>query len=166
VKKIRVYGDRALRCPAKEITKIDGRLHALIREMKETIEQAGGLGLAAPQVGSGKRLFIVRDTRRDRILTLINPRIIEESGTAIDMEGCLSFPGVYIAIERPSRVVVEAVNEHGKSFVWETAGIEARCVRHESDHLDGVLIIDHASEEEKRMWHQRLEELRSRARKR
>ena len=166
MKRIRVYGDRVLRSAAQEVRRIDGRLHALIREMKETVETAGGLGLAAPQVGAGKRLCIVRDAARERILTLINPRVVETSGAVIDMEGCLSFPGIYIAIQRPSRVVVAALNEQGKEFVWETAGIEARCVRHEIDHLDGVLIIDYACQEEKDAWAEQLAQLQRVSRKR
>jgi len=166
MKKIRVYGDRVLRSPAHEVKKIDGRLLALIREMKETVGAVGGMGLAAPQVGAGKRLCVVRDAAREKILTLINPHIVETSGAVIDMEGCLSFPGIYIAIERPSRVVVAALNEHGKEFVWETTNYEARCVSHEIDHLDGVLIIDYACEEEKSAWAEQLGRLQQIARKR
>ncbi len=122
---------------------INDEFRATLNEMFETMESANGVGLAAPQVGIAKRFFvIVADDEIRRVF--INPVITKTSNDLVDYEeGCLSIPGFYENIKRPSKVSVSALNEQGKQFVIEEAdGLLARVIQHENDHLDGILYID------------------------
>lgn len=159
MRKIRKYGDTILRKRSKEVKDIDGKLIKFINSMKETLIAKKGLGLAAVQVGVLKRIFIAYNSGKDRIITVINPEVIEEKGEEIDMEGCLSFPGIYFSIKRPNKTVVKGYNEEGKEIIIEGEGILSRCFKHEIDHLNGILIIDYATEEEKKFWKEKLENL-------
>ena len=143
-------GDEVLREKCTPITEFDDALHILIEAMFETLDAAEGLGLAAPQVGVDKRFFIVSlpdGTRRE----FINPEIV---GTSVETtpfeEGCLSLPGVYHDVERPSKVIITAKNANGAPFRLKASGLLARVIQHEYDHLDGKLFIDHLNEEERR----------------
>lgn len=143
-------GDEVLREKCTPVTEFDDALHILIEAMFETLDAAEGLGLAAPQVGVDKRFFIVSlpdGTRRE----FINPEIV---GTSVETtpyeEGCLSLPGVYHDVERPSKVIITAKNANGSPFRLKAAGLLARVIQHEYDHLDGKLFIDHLSEEERK----------------
>jgi len=118
-------------------------LQALVAEMRATVVQAGGIGLAAPQVGSGQRLALVNrlaGRHGTEWAVLVNPRLVEHTGEQINLEGCLSIPGVRVSVKRPARVVVEALDEKGRGRRFPFFGLAAACALHEMDHLDGVLI--------------------------
>ncbi|CUU46456.1 MULTISPECIES: peptide deformylase [Clostridium] len=140
LRNIRKYGDDVLRKKCREVDKIDARLLTLIEDMKETMYDADGVGLAAPQVGILKRLFVV--DIGDGPLVFINPEIIETSGSQIDEEGCLSLPGETEEVMRPNYVRAKALNEKGEEFEIEAEELLARAILHEYDHLNGTLFID------------------------
>ena len=147
VLKIEMLGSDVLRRKATEIDEIDDDLRRLIRNMFETMYDAEGIGLAGPQVGVDRRVIVV-DVREEEStpLALVNPRITEsDPETDKAEEGCLSIPGVAGVVERPSRVVVEALTETGEPVRLEADGLLGRCLQHEIDHLDGVLFIDRLS---------------------
>jgi peptide deformylase len=127
----------------------DTSLPALVHAMAKAMYDAPGVGLAATQVGVQKRVIVI--DVEDRLIALCNPRIVETTAeTEIDDEGCLSFPGVYIPIERPVGCVCEALDLKGNPVRLTGEGLFARVLQHETDHLDGVLIIDRATPEERR----------------
>jgi len=145
--KIEMLGAPVLRQEAVEVGEIDAGLRTLIDDMFQTMYAAEGIGLAAPQVGVGKRVMVV-DVSDDAHppLALINPRLVEKSSaTEKAEEGCLSIPGVSALVERPTRVVVEALDRSGGKVRIEADGLFGRCIQHEIDHLDGVLFIDRLS---------------------
>ncbi len=145
---IRIWGDPILTRRAIAVDRITNVERKLIADMKQTMEAVDGAGLAAPQVGVSKRIFIFR--RGDDVHAIINPRIVRRSGERkIGSEGCLSIPGVQAKVPRHERIVVTGRDETGKTVEWECAdgdeqGRAATCVQHELDHLDGVLYIDKA----------------------
>ena len=142
LRNIRLEGDEVLRKKCKKVSEIDDRLKVLIKDMLDTMYDADGVGLAAPQVGILKRLFVidVYDGYGPRVF--INPEILETSGSQVGEEGCLSLPGRSEEVERPNYVKVKATNEKGEEFVLEAEELLARAVCHENDHLDGKLYID------------------------
>ena len=137
-------GDSVLHKRCRPVTNFDGRLHQLIDDMRETLEQADGVGLAAPQVGVLRRIFVV-DTG-ERTVEFINPVIVQEEGVQVGTEGCLSCPGKYGIVSRPMRTKVKALDRNGNEFVFEGEELISRALCHEYDHLDGVLYVDKASE--------------------
>ncbi len=142
------YGDALLTKRADEVTEFDSKLHKLVDDMFETMYGAPGVGLAAPQVGVLKRLFIMdcsSGKNKNQKVALINPIIEVEEGEQIGDEGCLSFPGIFVQVKRPQRVVVRAQDLNGGSFDLDVLDLEARCVSHETDHLDGDLFIEYLS---------------------
>lgn len=145
IRNIRKKGDDVLRKKCKNVDKIDERLLTLIKDMVETMYEADGVGLAAPQVGILKRLFVidVYDDYGPRVF--INPEILEVKGSQVGEEGCLSVPGVCEEVDRPYYVKVKAINEKGEEFVLEAEELLARAICHENDHLNGVLFIDHVN---------------------
>jgi len=157
--RIRKYGEKVLRDKAEEVREIDESICRIVKKMKAVLEEKEGLGLAAPQIGISKRIFIALDKDRNRIITVINPELIEKKGKEIDFEGCLSFPEIFFSIERAKSIVLRGVNEKGEDFAVEATGLLARCCQHEIDHLDGKLIIDYATKEEKAVCKDRLERL-------
>ena len=142
---IRLYPDPVLRQRSAEVTEPDDALRRLAADMVETMHAAPGVGLAAPQVGVGRRLAVV-DTSVGKdpaaLRVLINPRIVEERGSVLDFEGCLSIPGINEKVQRPAWVRIAALDLEGHDLELEAEGFEARAVCHEIDHLDGVLFID------------------------
>ncbi|HEV8485086.1 MAG TPA: peptide deformylase [Blastocatellia bacterium] len=142
------YGDPVLTKQAEEITIFDDSIRKLVDDMFETMYGAPGVGLAAPQVGLLKRLFIMDCSggkNKKQKLALINPVIESEEGEQIGDEGCLSFPGIYFQVARPQRLVVRAQDIDGSAFTLDVMDLEARCVSHETDHLDGELFINYLS---------------------
>ena len=128
----------------RPVTAFNARLHQLLDDMAETLKQANGVGLAAPQVGILRRVVLVIETNvpegeSEYIIELINPEIIESSGVQNGPEGCLSVPGEYGLVERPMHVKVRAQDRNGEWFEVEGTGLTARCFCHELDHLDGVV---------------------------
>ncbi|GAA0734692.1 peptide deformylase [Clostridium oceanicum] len=140
LRNIRKYGDDLLRKKSRKVEKIDDRVLTLIEDMKETMYEADGVGLAAPQVGILKRIVII-DVGNGPIV-LINPEIIETEGSYIDVEGCLSVPGKQGKVERPIKVKATALNEKGEKIIIEGEDLLARAICHETDHLNGVLFVD------------------------
>ncbi len=130
-------GDEVLAKKCRPVTEFDERLAQLLDDMAETMIRADGCGLAAPQVGLLKRICIV--DAGDGIVELINPEIIEASGSQREIEGCLSCPGVWGYVKRPMKVTVKAQDRNGKEFTVSGEDLKARAFCHEIDHLDGVL---------------------------
>ncbi|NLX78105.1 MAG: peptide deformylase [Clostridiaceae bacterium] len=140
-REIRKKGDEILRKKCKPVKEINARTIELIDDMIETMYNADGVGLAAPQVGILKRICVI-DVGEGPVV-LINPEKVEESKEQIQaVEGCLSIPGVYGEVKRPERVVVKALNRDGEYFTIEGTGMLARALCHEIDHLDGILFED------------------------
>ncbi|MBM7623305.1 peptide deformylase [Sporohalobacter salinus] len=137
---IRTIGDPVLRTETKPVDEITDQTKKLIENMKDTMYDASGVGLAAPQVGISKQIIIV--DVGDGPLTLINPEIVDSSGAEIDEEGCLSIPGENGKVERASKIVVEALNSDGEEVEIEAEGLLARALQHEIDHLEGTLFVD------------------------
>lgn len=128
----------------RPVTEFNGRLHQLLDDMAETLAQANGVGLAAPQVGVLRRVVIVIETNvpeeeDEYVIELINPEIIESSGEQNGPEGCLSVPGEFGLVKRPMNVKVRAQNRFGEWFEVEGTGLTARCFCHELDHLEGIV---------------------------
>ena len=144
LRKIVEQGDECLTKVCRPVTKFDRRLHDLLDDMAETLADANGAGLAAPQVGILRRVCLVLDEEAEEYLELINPEIIAQEGDVLQYEGCLSFPGHNAAIHRPAKVTVCAFDRDGNPFTLEAEGMLARCSCHESDHLDGVTIMEKA----------------------
>ena len=127
----------ALHKVCKPVTNFDSKLHRLLDDMRETLIQSGGVGLAAPQVGILRRVVLV-DTGEE-ILELVNPSLLETDGEQTDAEGCLSIPGKYGIVKRPYYAKVRAQDRNGNWFEAEGEELTARCFCHELDHLDGIL---------------------------
>ncbi|MBR6654185.1 MAG: peptide deformylase [Oscillospiraceae bacterium] len=133
-------GDECLNKKCREVTDFNGRLHKLLDDMRDTLIESNGVGLAAPQVGVLRRVVLVMDTNNDdEIIELINPEIIEFDGEQEGPEGCLSVPGVWGIVKRPYWVKVKAQDRNGEWFEVEGDGLTGRCFCHEIDHLSGVL---------------------------
>ena len=148
---IRQYPDPALRMEAREVTEFDDALRSLAARMTLLMTDANGIGLAATQVGTLQRLFVFRTGDDDEPRTIVNPRIVESSSeTDVDDEGCLSLQRVLVPVERPVRVTLEGQDLDGDDVRVELEGMGARCVQHELDHLDGVLILDRTTKDARR----------------
>lgn len=150
--------DPTLRKVSRPVTKFDDRLHELLDDMAETLEDARGVGLAAPQVGILRRVVVV--DVGEEILELINPEIISQSGEQTGMEGCLSVPGKYGIVTRPNVVKVRAQDRFGEWYEAEGEELIARAFCHELDHLDGHLYVDKM---ERFLTQEELEELTNEA---
>ncbi len=137
IRKIREEGDEILSKKCKEVVAFDKKLHILLDDMYETMTKYEGVGLAAPQVGILKRAVVINVG--DGKLELINPSILEESGSQKGSEGCLSVPGVFGIVERPMKVTVRAQDRHGRWFKITGEELLARAICHEIEHLDGHL---------------------------
>ncbi len=142
IRNIVKHGDPVLRKTSRTILKFDERLHTLLDDMKDTMYDADGVGLAAPQVGILRRVCVI--DIGEGLVELVNPVIIESEGEQKETEGCLSLPGNYKTTSRPMKVKVRAQNRNGETFITEGEGLLARAFCHEIDHLDGVLFIDKA----------------------
>ena len=140
LRKILTDKDPALHKVCRPVEKFDGRLHKLLDDMAETLEQANGVGLAAPQIGILRRVVLV-DTG-EKVLELINPTLLETSGEQIGAEGCLSVPGKYGLVKRPNYAKVRAQDRNGNWYEAEGEELIARCFCHELDHLDGHLYVE------------------------
>jgi peptide deformylase len=147
---IRIVGDPVLRQRAADVTEIDGRLAKLADDMLETMYEAPGLGLAAPQVGVQKRFFVYDLGVGDGPQVLINPEITETSGEWEFAEGCLSVPGLHFDIVRPKEIHVTGIDLDGNEVSFDADELLSRLVQHELDHLDGVLLLEHLDEEQHR----------------
>ena len=160
MKKIRQYGDKVLEDKSELVKNINGSTLKIIKELKNVLINSGGLGLAAPQIGILKRIFIAKDLDANKLITIINPKIKEMSKKDIDMEGCLSVPEIFLSIERAKKVILTGLDENAKTVYIEATNLFARCFQHETDHLNGILIIDYATEEEKEFWQDKLDKIK------
>lgn len=140
LREIRILGDDILRKKSREVKEIDEKVLELIQDMKETMIKYDGVGIAAPQVGVLKRIVIVMNGKK--VVTLINPVIVSREGEEIDIEGCLSVKKRTVAVKRPTKIEVEALNEKGEKISFIAENYYAREICHEVDHLDGILIVD------------------------
>jgi peptide deformylase len=154
---IRVVGDPVLRQRAAEVTTIDGRLAKLAEDMIATMYEAPGVGLAAPQVGVEKRMFVY--DVGEGAATLINPAIAESDGEWVYEEGCLSVPGLSWDIARPKQVLLRGIDLDGNEVSIEADELLARCFQHEIDHLDGVLLLERLDPDTRRQALTRIREL-------
>lgn len=160
VYEIRTFGDEVLRQDAVEVEEITEEIIALIDNMVETMKDAGGVGLAAPQVGSDKRIFVI-DVEDGIIRKVINPEFLEYSDEIVEHEeGCLSIPGVYKKVKRPARVKVKYMNEKGDEVIEEAEGLLSRAFQHENDHLNSTLFVDKISPMAKRLVAKKLQMLK------
>ncbi len=137
---IRTFGDPVLNSVADQVENIDGKIVRLTQAMLQAMYQAPGLGLAAPQIGVQKQIFVYDIDGQPT--TLINPRIVESSGEWVYDEGCLSIPGLYVEMLRPKEVLLEAIDLSGNTIQIEADELLARLFQHELDHLNGVLMFE------------------------
>jgi peptide deformylase len=149
--RVRKFGDPVLRTRARPVKQFDESLRSEVQRMGELMGDALGVGLAATQVGVLHRLLVYRVQQQAPVAALVNPEI-EWSGRELEEmeEGCLSLPGVLVDVERPIHVRVRALDEHGEQILVEASGLEARVIQHEIDHLDGVLILDRTTREQRK----------------
>jgi peptide deformylase len=140
------YPDVRLHKTAAPVTVFDQGLKALVRDMAETMYAAPGVGLAATQVDVSKQVIVVDvSDRRDSLVVLVNPEIVEANGVSDIEEGCLSVPGIYDVVERAERVKVRAFDQNGNAFTLEAQGLLAVCIQHEMDHLKGKVFVEYLS---------------------
>ncbi len=149
VKPIRLFGDPVLRTPAEPVVDFDKELRNLVRDLTETMLEAPGAGLAAPQLGVGLRVFTY--DVEDRVGHLVNPEIsFPDEEEQAGPEGCLSFPGLSVDCRRRMRAIARGFDMHGEPVVLAGSDLLARCIQHETDHLDGILFIDRLDRETKK----------------
>ena len=141
-RKIYKVGDDTLRQVSKPVTEFDDKLSQLIDDMIDTLIYADGAGLAAPQIGVLKRIFVATFDGGKTIIEAVNPTIVQAKGKRVAAEGCLSIPNVQEKVERPRHVVVDAFDRHGNPIRLTASGFDASCFCHEIDHLDGILFTD------------------------
>ena len=147
---IRQYPDAALKMKARPVDAFDDELKSLVDRMKLLMVDANGIGLAATQVGVLRRLFVFQPDE-ERVFAVVNPEIVEQSGeTEVADEGCLSIQGIVVPVERSLQVTIAGKDENGDDVRYELEGYAARCVQHETDHLDGVLMLDRTTPEARR----------------
>ena len=157
---IRRLGDPVLKSRATPVDQFDEALRAQVARMGGLMNDALGVGLAAPQIGLSQRLLVYRVGQDAPLVALVNPEIEWSSGEEEALEeGCLSIPGVAVDVERPVHVRVRARDETGAERLVEASGLEARVIQHEIDHLDGVLILDRTSREQRKEAIRTLREL-------
>ena len=148
LRKILIKGDEQLSKHCRPVEKFDDRLHMLIDDMRETLENSGGFCLAAQQVGILRRVVVLLDINKDpeEMVELVNPEVIEQRGSERVVEGCLSVPGVYGYVTRPTWAKIRAQDRYGNWFEREGEGVVAQCFCHETEHLDGHLFIEKVEE--------------------
>jgi len=156
---IRRLGDPVLKSRATQVDRFDGSLRGQVARMVGIMNDAFGVGLAAPQLGISQRLLVYRVGPDAPVVALVNPEVewASDDSEVLD-EGCLSIPGITVDVERPVHVRVRATDEEGEARSVEASGLEARVIQHELDHLDGVLILDRTSRDERRRAMRELRE--------
>lgn len=140
LREIRTDEDPILRKKSKEVTEINHRIKVLLEDMEETMIEANGVGLAAPQIGVLRRVVTI--DVGEGVIKIINPEILEVKGEVVDIEGCLSIPGKSGTVERPEWVKLKYLNENGEEMIIEGTDLLARAICHEVDHLNGILYTD------------------------
>jgi peptide deformylase len=156
---VRKFGDPVLRTKARPVDRFDDALRSEIERMGNLMHDSLGVGLAATQVGTLNRVLVYRVQPDGHIAALVNPEIEWKGKETETMEeGCLSLPAIHVDVERPIHVRVRALDETGEPFVIEASGLEARVIQHEMDHLDGVLIVDKTSRDQRKQAMRTLRE--------
>ena len=161
------YGDKRLQAENTAVEKIDGKIKSIVKKMTKCMFSTNGIGLAAPQVGINSRIVVI-DTSfgesRDKVVALFNPEIIEYSPETIVMEeGCLSFPGLYIEVERSAKVKVKAMTLDGREIEFEGTDYFARVLQHEIDHINGTVMVDRMDPLKRMEISKQLAEIRAKA---
>ena len=156
---IRVVGDPVLRQRAAEVTDINGKVAAIVEGMVGALYDAHGLAVAAPQVGVLKRLFVYQMPEDEEPSVIVNPVISDSDGEWVYDEGCLSVPGLSWEIVRPKAVHLTGYDLHGREVSFEADELLARMFQHELDHLDGVLLLDHLDDEQRKLAKRAIREL-------
>ena len=166
-------GDPILKKVCRPVTKFDDRLATLLDDMQDTLVDADGLGLAGPQVGMMRRIFICLDDRdlpeevpanyEYKFIEFINPEILASDGDQVYQEGCLSVPGIYADVTRANRITVRYLERDGQPRELDTDGLLAVCIQHEMDHLDGKLFVDYLSPLKREMVRKKLAKQRRHA---
>ena len=161
------YGDPVLERPGDAVEEFDAKLKRLVSDMFETMYAARGVGLAAPQVGVSKRLFVMdcsagRDP--EARVALVNPVALSVEGEQTGDEGCLSFPGIFFQVKRNLRAVVRAQDLEGEEFEFDGLDLEARCMLHETDHCDGVVFIDRTTSLKRELVKRKIKRLQKQGR--
>ena len=156
------YPQPVLESPGEPVVEFDKRLQKLVADMFETMYEARGVGLAAPQVGVAKRLFVMdcaggQDPAQK--LVLVNPQVLRIEGEQIGNEGCLSFPDIYFPVKRSLRAIVAAQDAHGEHFEIDGMELTARCMLHETDHCDGIVFINHTTPLKREMVKRKMRKL-------
>jgi len=156
--KIVTYPDPILRQKAEPIKEVNDEVRKLIDDMAEVMYQDDGVGLASPQIGVSKRIIVL--DAGEGFSAMINPEIIELSKEEESMEeGCLSLPDIRLQVKRPTKIVIRGLNEKGEPVEFEKDGLMARVYQHETDHLNGILIIDHASTVQRQLLRSKIKNL-------
>ena len=164
VREIVIWPDPVLKQVAKPVDRVDDGIRRLLDDMAETMYAADGVGLAAPQIGELLRCIVIDTSPRQegqRLIHLVNPEIVEADGTTTYTEGCLSIPGEAEEVERAAKVRVRALDREGAPFELECEGLLAIAVQHETDHLDGVVFVDHLSSLKREVIRRRMKKLKS-----
>ena len=155
------YPDPRLRHKALPVERVDDEARALLDDMLETMYEAPGIGLAAPQVNVAKRAIVIDiSEERNQPLYLVNPEIVQRRGEIQTEEGCLSVPYIYEPVDRAQWIKVKALGRDGQAFDMETEGLLAVCIQHEVDHLEGKLFVDYLSEIKRGRIRKKLEKFR------
>jgi peptide deformylase len=161
------YGDPVLERPGEPVTEFDAKLKRLVSDMFETMYASRGVGLAAPQTGVSKRLFVMDCTGgRDpeARVALINPVVLNIEGEQTGDEGCLSFPGIFFPVKRSLRAVVRAQDINGEEVEFDGLDLEARCMLHETDHCDGIVFIDRTTPLKRQLVRRKIRRLEKQGR--
>ncbi len=161
------YGERVLETPGEPVTEFGDGLKRLVADMFETMYAARGVGLAAPQIGVSRRLFVMdcsggQDPRAR--VALINPEVLTVEGTQTGEEGCLSFPGIFFPVKRSLRAVVRAQDVNGEEFEFDGLELEARCMLHETDHCDGIVFLDRTTPLKRELVKRKIKRLQKQGR--
>jgi peptide deformylase len=157
------YPDPRLRIKAEPVEQVDDTTRRLLDDMLETMYDAPGIGLAAPQVDVARRVIVIDISEaRDAPLCLINPVILEREGSEVMEEGCLSVPGIYDTVERAAAIRVQSLDRNGATFEMNADGLLAVCIQHEMDHLEGKLFVDYLTEMKRQRIKKKLEKYRRR----
>ena len=160
LKDILIYPEKRLRKKSQTVEKINKKIQKLLDDLADTMYNAPGVGLAAPQIGENVRVLVVDISTKEEeksLMELINPAITDSSGTQKSEEGCLSVPGYYGNITRKKKITVEAVNRDGEKFKIEAEDILARVLQHEIDHLDGILFFDKMAKLKKELFIKKID---------
>ncbi|HVO18391.1 MAG TPA: peptide deformylase [Anaeromyxobacter sp.] len=164
VREIVIWPDPVLKEVAAPVARVDDGIRRLLDDMAETMYAADGVGLAAPQVGVGKRVIVIDTSPRQegqRLIHLVNPEIVRYEGKITSSEGCLSIPGEAEEVERAAKVWARALDYHGRPFELEAEGLLAVAVQHETDHLNGTLFVDYLSSLKRELIRKRMKRLKA-----